>query len=510
MIRRYAVLVLGLLAGLVVQAFCAGSEEGASKPAERPKIVFVRSHGTNPYAMEVKPDDRYFKEVSRLSGYDFSYEYLDHANYNQVLSLRFASGELPDVIATGSVDSQYHNGAVQSGAFVDLTDLIPKYAPNMWARMPPAYWRNPNVNYKGRIYGIPWLQPLPAWRVVYYRKDWVDKLGMKPPVTLDDYLAVFARIRATDLDGNGKADEIAYGCRENFGYSDLPWGPFGVYPGTWRLRQGKLMPDLIAPEMKDALLYWKKLYENGYVNADLWVKKGTDWIKDIYSSKIGFWTHDVMNLVNTWSPDKFPKEAVVDVLPGAKEASGGTPLVPDSDAVGNVWVVNAKTKDPVAVVKFFDWLWSDDLEKERFFTFGIKGYNWTEENGKVLYDAAAPQNVEKNTISFIQVQINPRGDYRMNPLIVDLYPARDLIRKAAPLAVQSAFKHDGKNMPVLDAFKENPNLGSGAGSLFLDMAAKVITGKEDAGTSFAAFVAEWKKRGGDAAIEQANGWYAKR
>ena len=504
-----ALVVLATLAGFAGTAFAAESQDASAAPAERPKIVFMRSNGSNPYAVEAKPDDKYYKEVSRLSGVDFSFEWLEHNNQNQLLSLRFASGDLPDVFITGSVDSQFHPGAVQSGAFVDLTDLIPKHAPNMWAGMPEAYWKNPNVSYSGRIYGIPWLQPLPAVRVVYYRKDWLDKLGMKPPVTLDDYLPIFARIKATDLNGNGLADEVPYAARENFGYSDLPWASFGVYPSTWQVRDGRVQPDMIAPGMKDALEFWKKIYQAGYVNVDMWTKKSADWQKDIQTSKVGFWTHDAMNLVNTWSPDKFPKDAVLDVLPGPRVSSGATPLVPSSDGIGGVWVVNAKTKDPVAVVKFFNWLWSDDIEKERLFTFGIKGINWTEVNGKVVFDATAPVNVEKNTISFFQVQLNPKGDYRMNPLIVDLYPARDLIKKAAPAALQSVFAHASKNMPVLDAIKENPSLTSGAGSLFMDMAAKVVTGKEDATTAFNAFVAEWKRRGGDAAIAQATAWYGK-
>lgn len=507
---RGIVPALVMLAGLAGLAVASGSQDTAAQTAERPKIVFMRSNGSNPYAMEAKPDDKYYKEVSRLSGVDFSFEWLEHSNQNQLLSLRFASGDLPDVFITGSVDSQFHPGAVQAGAFADLTDLIPKHAPNMWANMPAAYWKNPNVSLNGRIYGIPWLQPLPATRVVYYRKDWVDRLGMKPPVTLEDYLPIFAKIKATDLNGNGQQDEIGFGCRENFGYSDLPWASFGVFPSSWQLRGGKVQPDMIAPQMKDALEFWKKLYQNGYVNVDLWTKKGTDWIKDIYSSKVGFWTHDAMNLVNTWSPDKFPKDAVLDVLPGPRVASGATPLIPDSDAFGGVWVVNAKTKDPVAVVKFFNWMWSDDPEKEKLFTFGLRGVNYTEENGKVVFDATAPANVEKNTVSFFQVQLNPKGDYRMNPMIVDMYPARDLIKKAVPTAQQSVFSHADKNMPVLEAIKENPSLTSGAGSLFLDMAARVITGKEDATTAFNAFVAEWKKRGGDAAIGQATAWYGKK
>ncbi|MNU05984.1 hypothetical protein D3C72_2509950 [compost metagenome] len=49
--------------------------------------------------------------------------------------------------------------------------------------------------------------------------------------------------------------------------------------------------------------------------------------------------------------------------------------------------------------------------------------------------------------------------------------------------------------------------GTGAGTLFLDMFAKVITGKEELDPAFDKFVSEWKRRGGDEAMKEATAWY---
>jgi hypothetical protein len=65
-------------------------------------------------------------------------------------------------------------------------------------------------------------------------------------------------------------------------------------------------------------------------------------------------------------------------------------------------------------------------------------------------------------------------------------------------------------MPNLEALTTRPELGIGSGTLFLDMFAKVITGKLDLDTGFENFVAEWKKRGGDQAIKEATEWYKKK
>lgn len=53
--------------------------------------------------MQVKNDDRYVKELSRLSGYNLNFEFLGHGNdFTQQMTVRFASGELPDLIRTDS------------------------------------------------------------------------------------------------------------------------------------------------------------------------------------------------------------------------------------------------------------------------------------------------------------------------------------------------------------------------------------------------------------------------
>jgi hypothetical protein len=64
-------------------------------------------------------------------------------------------------------------------------------------------------------------------------------------------------------------------------------------------------------------------------------------------------------------------------------------------------------------------------------------------------------------------------------------------------------------MPKLTAFNTRPELALAfaPGSLFLDMFAKVVTGKEQLDPAFDKFVAEWTRRGGDTAIKEATTWY---
>ncbi|TNJ63730.1 hypothetical protein FE784_23695 [Paenibacillus hemerocallicola] len=95
----------------------------------------------------------------------------------------------------------------------------------------------------------------------------------------------------------------------------------------------------------------------------------------------------------------------------------------------------------------------------------------------------------------------------MSDQLISINRYKDLIAKGKKLANDDAMANDALHMPVLNTMKTHPELGAGGGSLFMDMVAKVVTGKEEAGRAFDTFVAEWKRRGGDEAIKEATAWY---
>src|SRR5690606_19158933 len=108
------------------------------------------------YAQQAKDDDMYIKELSRLSNYDLKYEFLGHGNdFTQQMTVRFASGELPDLIRTDSINSTMHPGALEKDVFEDLTPLIEKYGQNLKKNIPEEAWKSPRVSKDGKIFGIP-------------------------------------------------------------------------------------------------------------------------------------------------------------------------------------------------------------------------------------------------------------------------------------------------------------------------------------------------------------------
>lgn len=516
--RKSVVTLLAVvLAFTGLLAACSNEDQadvGTDSENETPELHVLLSHANADYAQQVKDDDQYIQELSELTGYDLTFEFLGHGDdYIQQITTRFASGDLPDLIRTNSIDSTWHPGAIENGVFADLTDLIDQYGPNLKENIPQEAWESPRVSKDGKIYGIPAVNTLPATRVVYIRQDWLDKLGMDQLETLDDYVEFFEAVKQNDMNGDGDPnDEFGFYVRENLIYSDLFFKEFGYHPGTWVVKDGQLEPGMIQPEIKESLQFWKMLYDEGYINPNLFTNKNEDWRAGIKQGKAGMWVHDIINYSDTsangWAPHTFVEEDVdISFLEPPVGPNGDQGLSARGDQMYFVWVVPEQNNSAEEVVKLLNKAWSDELDS--FFTFGIEGHNYTVEGGDIQYDPLSPENTENGVSDFYQLSINLRGNGLSSPGLVEVSPEAELIKDGMEKAERGIYDHGGLHMPALESLQSSPELalGTGSGTLFLDMFAKVVTGKEELEPAFDKFVEEWKRRGGDEAIEEATAWY---
>jgi len=88
------------------------------------------------------------------------------------------------------------------GYLEDLTPYVAKDKALEWDDV-GQFFRNFSAMYDNKIYAIPLDGD---FHMVYYRTDVLDKLGMKPPATWDDYLAVAKAANGMDMNGDGEPD----------------------------------------------------------------------------------------------------------------------------------------------------------------------------------------------------------------------------------------------------------------------------------------------------------------
>lgn len=91
---------------------------------------------------------------------------------------------------------------VVPGYLADLTDHVNNDEALAWNDVAP-FFRDFSSTYEGSVYTIPLDGD---FHVVYYRIDVLEELGMEPPRTWDDYLAIAEAAHDTDMNGDGRGD----------------------------------------------------------------------------------------------------------------------------------------------------------------------------------------------------------------------------------------------------------------------------------------------------------------
>jgi multiple sugar transport system substrate-binding protein len=88
------------------------------------------------------------------------------------------------------------------GYLMDLTAKVNSDPQLDWQDIGP-FFRDFNATYDGKVYTIPLDGD---FHMVYYRSDILEKDGVKPPATWDDYLTIAAKYNGQDLNGDGQPD----------------------------------------------------------------------------------------------------------------------------------------------------------------------------------------------------------------------------------------------------------------------------------------------------------------
>ena len=170
----------------------------------------------------------------------------------QALALEVAAGASFDVYCGDKNDLNEHGDA---GAFIDLEPLVKQYAPTIKKYLlDDKEARDLLLSNAGKMFVVAQMAAIKAKTGFLVRKDWMDKLNQKVPVTPDDWLKMFRAFRDGDPNGNGRADEIPFFVRTIL--DDMwSWGtPFNAETyreSEFNLRDGKFVYDATQPAFKE-------------------------------------------------------------------------------------------------------------------------------------------------------------------------------------------------------------------------------------------------------------------
>jgi putative aldouronate transport system substrate-binding protein len=254
--------------------------------------------------------------------------------------------------------------------------------------------------FNDKLYALYEATPLNKRQGVYIRKDWLDKLGLAAPTTLDEFLNVARAFTAQDPDGDGKNDTYGFsatldstvlglGSQFNFLY-----GAYGL-PGTWDLRTpGKVSLNLHDPAYLQATEFVKQLVVNKVIDPD-WTTLGTDDFRARWKQgKYGIFADDfsaTFGQANYQAFDENNPNGVLVPLSPPKGSGGSAYLGVNSDiAIGVAASQQAISsgKGP-AIARLLEWLNSG--EGYYLSGFGKEGINYKLDAQKNIITTGVPQ-----------------------------------------------------------------------------------------------------------------------
>lgn len=457
--------------------------------------------------MPFDPSWPVWQELAKETGISFS-SVISQSNSNETeaYNLMLSSGNLADVIGYVSASDLEKLG--RDGGLIPLNDLIDEYAPHIKALMDSdPRFKAYATSMDGNIYFIPKNQQLKPAEYYWIRTDWLDKLGLEMPTNVDELHDVLYAFRNEDPNGNGLKDEIPL-------FDRAGWKMPDEYLYLWDsslefyVEDGKVIYEPLEENFKVAVRNMVQWYREGLIDPEIFTRgpKGRD---TLLAADLGGMTHD-------WASAADYNGKLNSEIPGFEFSV----MAPPADQNGVVkerterfpgvgWGISSSCKDPVSVIKFFDYLFTE--EGSALMNWGIEGESYyVDENGdKHFYDSIltgdmTPTGYLRSIGAIYRVGMNQDGGYEIASMndygkaALELYSEHEeWFRSDVPAYADG--KLDMKYYPEDES--QYQRIMSSIEPYVKEKFQSWILGTSDFDSDYDSFVAELKKRGIDKAIE---------
>ena len=346
---------------------------------DQPKTFTIFNNYDN---MVLDPRWPVFQKLGEITGiYLESVISMTNSNEQEAYNLMIASGNLADIISYN--DGNELDKLGRDGGLIPLNDLIDQYAPNI----KKALEENPKFakdaySLDGNIYYIPRTQGLDFSEFYWIRTDWLEKLGLEVPTTMDELHDVLYAFRNEDPNGTGVKDEIPLFDRAG----DLA---FDEYLHMWNssldfsARDGIVVYDPLEPDFEVAVKEFTRWYEEGIIDPEIFTR-GAKSRDVLLAANQGGFTHD-------WQSAATYNDKLASEIPGFSFEAIAPPISPsgrqevwDKRSAIPGWGISSSCEDPIAVIRYFDYCFTE--EGNELINWGIQGETFDyDENGQRYY-----------------------------------------------------------------------------------------------------------------------------
>lgn len=282
---------------------------------------------------------------------------VDTSQYAQKTNVMIASGTLPDffMVNSGSQLKQLYDADL----IADVSEVFDKYASEqvkaVYAEGGPEDLATARID--GKLMAIPFLAMAKEGTksIFWVRTDWLKKLNLPEPKTMDDILAISEAFSKRDPDGNGKPDTFGLAADGELSWLDGFFNSYHAYPRIWvNGADGKLAYGSIQPEMKTVLGVLQRLYKDGQIDKEFVTKNYTQLYEPLGAGKYGLvygpYYISIAPLQSIRTADNTADWKAFPII----SADDKPALAQHGIGVSGYWVVNKKAKNPEAVVKMLN------------------------------------------------------------------------------------------------------------------------------------------------------------
>lgn len=510
-------------------------EIGLSKYEPAIEVSFVRDIGGEFKNLilalpgETLEDNRWSRLYKQILGINIDYDWTAEGDfYRQKLNFAIASGQLPDIVKVSPEQLRTLNNA---GLIEDLTEVYEQYATPLTKHILGQEGSGPfdAATFDGKLMAIPETgSSIEGAMYIWLRMDWLERLELQPPQTIEDVLNISRAFTELDPDQNGENDTFGLAL------TNYLWDPvmgvkgfmagFNAFPEIWiENGAGQLVYGGIQPEVKAALKVLQDMYQSGQLDPEFSFKNGNKVKEQIMNGKIGMVYGEQWASFLVQASRGQDKNADWKAYP-IVSVSGEPAKVPLKFSTWQFLAVRKGFEHPEAIVKLFNLHleknWGDTSDFETYYSSPYPVWQLS---------PVTPYPLKKNLEAYRELdEARKTGDWsRLNPEAKSIKKLIDIHFAGGPNESQGwgwekTYGEDGA-FSILDQYERNNQLlyekYTGvqtetmieAKSLLQDLQHEtyinIILG--DPIDEFDAFVEKWSNLGGEAITMEVNEWYSK-
>lgn len=235
---------------------------------------------------------RYLKDVLNIQN-ENEFEAANGDPYDQKVSMAVATGDIPDIM---KVDATTLKQLVDGDMIADLTDVYKNCATDKIKEMYDSYNGRAleSATFDEKLMALPSTQCANVPTMLWVRQDWMDKLGLQAPKTMDDVENILQQFVTKDPGNNGAGKTIGLVASPNVGgvygglfQMDNVLSMYNAFPGQWIKEDGKVVFGSTTDNMKKGLTKVADMFKKGLIDPQMAVRQGDDITSLIVNGQAG-------------------------------------------------------------------------------------------------------------------------------------------------------------------------------------------------------------------------------